>query len=51
MAWAEFTAALGVFLLSHAVPVRPPVQPWLVGLLGQRGFTIAYSSLSLAVLV
>lgn len=50
MAWAEFTAALGVFLLSHAVPVRPPVKPWLVGLLGQRGFTIVYSLLSLAVL-
>lgn len=50
MEWAEFTAALGVFLLSHAVPVRPPVKPWLVGLLGQRGFTIVYSLLSLAVL-
>lgn len=50
MVWAEFTPALGVFLLSHAVPVRPPVKPWLVGLLGQRGFTMAYSLLSLAVL-
>lgn len=50
MVWAEFTAALGVFLLSHAVPVRPPVKPWLVGLLGQRGFTMAYSLLSFAVL-
>ena len=50
MDWAEFAAALGVFLLSHAVPVRPPVKPWLVGLLGQRGFTVAYSLLSLAVL-
>lgn len=50
MGWTEFAAALGTFLLSHAVPVRPPVKPWLVGLLGQRGFTIAYSLLSLAVL-
>lgn len=50
MEWAEFTAALGVFLLSHAVPVRPPVKPWLVGRLGQRGFTLGYSLLSLAVL-
>lgn len=50
MAWAEFAAALGVFLLSHAVPVRPPVKPVMVSLLGQRGFTIAYSLLSLAVL-
>lgn len=50
MGWTEFAAALGVFLLSHAVPVRPPVKPWLVGLLGQRGFTLSYSLLSLAVL-
>lgn len=50
MGWTEFAAALGTFLLSHAVPVRPPAKPWLVGLLGQRGFTIAYSLLSLAVL-
>ena len=50
MAWTEFIAALGVFLLSHAVPVRAPVKPWLVGLVGQRGFTIAYSLLSLALL-
>lgn len=50
MEWGEFTAALGVFLLSHALPVRPPVKPWLVGLLGQRGFTFVYSLLSLAVL-
>ncbi len=50
MGWPEFAAALGVFLVSHAVPVRPPVKPWLVGLLGQRGFTLGYSLLSLAVL-
>jgi uncharacterized membrane protein len=50
MGWAEFTAALGVFLLSHAVPVRAPVKPWLTVLLGRRGFTIAYSVLSLVVL-
>lgn len=50
MGWTEFAAALGTFLLSHSVPVRAPVKPWLVGLVGQRGFTIAYSLLSLAVL-
>ena len=27
MAWTEFIAALGVFLLSHAVPVRAPDLP------------------------
>lgn len=48
--WAEFAAAFAAFLLSHAVPVRPPVRPWLVARLGARGFGIAYSVLSLALL-
>ncbi len=48
--WAEFAAALVLFLLSHAVPVRPPVRPWLVARLGARGYFIAYSLLSLALL-
>ena len=39
-----------VFFLTHSVPVRPPVKPWLVERLGQGGFTLAYSALSLAVL-
>jgi hypothetical protein len=30
MEWAEFAAAMGTFLLSHAIPVRPPLKPWLV---------------------
>lgn len=50
MGWAEFVAALGGFFLSHAVPVRPPVRPWLVARLGQTGFTLAYSVLSFAAL-
>ncbi|MCE8547073.1 NnrU family protein [Ruegeria pomeroyi] len=48
--WAEFAAALAVFLLSHVIPVRPPVRPWLVARLGARGFGIAYSLFSIAVL-
>ena len=50
MAWAEFGTALVIFLLSHSLPVRPPVRPWLVERLGRRGFTIAYSIVSLAIL-
>ena len=50
-AWTEFAAAWAVFLLSHAVPVRPPVKPWLVARIGAPGFGLAYSALSLAVLV
>ncbi|MCU9840117.1 NnrU family protein [Ruegeria sp. WL0004] len=48
--WGAFAAALAVFLLSHAIPVRPPVRPWLVARLGLRGYLVAYSLLSLAVL-
>lgn len=50
MGWLEFTAALLLFLASHAIPVRPPVRPWLVNRLGLRGYIIAYSVLSLAIL-
>lgn len=50
MGWVEFAAAYTAFFLSHAIPVRPPVRPWLQARLGRAGFTAAYSALSLAVL-
>jgi len=50
MGWVEFAAAYTVFFLSHSVPVRPPVQPWLQARLGRAGFTAAYSALSICVL-
>lgn len=50
MGWAEFVAVMSAFLLLHAVPVRPPIKPWLVARLSQSGFTIAYSLMSLIVL-
>lgn len=50
MGWLEFAAAYGTFFLSHSVPLRPPVRPWLQAWLGRAGFTLAYSLLSLAVL-
>ena len=49
--WLEFIAALAVFMLSHMIPVRPPVRPWLIARLGVRGYFAAYSVLSIAVLV
>lgn len=49
--WGEFTAAMAVFLLSHAIPVRPPVRPFLVRTLGLKPYLILYSALSIAVLV
>ncbi|MCC5970381.1 MAG: NnrU family protein [Pararhodobacter sp.] len=50
-AWAEFVAVLGVFFLSHALPVRPAIKGPIVARLGARGFTMGYSLLSLAVLI
>jgi uncharacterized membrane protein len=50
MEWSEFALAYGAFFLSHSIPVRPPVRPWLQRRLGEGGFTLAYSVLSLGVL-
>jgi len=50
MGWFEFALAYVVFFLSHSLPVRPPLKPWLQARLGASGFTLAYSALSLAVL-
>lgn len=51
MGWIEFSLAMMVFLLSHALPVRPPIKPWLVARLGVRGFTLAYSAASIVILI
>ena len=48
--WGEFAAAILFFLLSHSIPVRPPVKAKLVAWLGGTGFTIAYSALSIGAL-
>jgi len=50
MGWTEFATAFVVFFVSHSLPVRPPLRPALQAALGPRGFTLAYSALSLAVL-
>ncbi|SFD09405.1 NnrU family protein [Tropicimonas isoalkanivorans] len=49
-AWIEFAAAFAVFLVSHSLPVRPGVKARLVARMGARGFTLAYSLVSLAAL-
>lgn len=51
MGWLEFAAAYVAFFVTHSLPVRPPLRPMLQAALGPRGFTLAYSVLSLAVLV
>jgi uncharacterized membrane protein len=48
--WLEFAAAYAAFFITHSVPVRPPLRSLLQTALGQRGFTLAYSALSLVAL-
>ncbi|MCX7560186.1 NnrU family protein [Sulfitobacter sp. F26204] len=48
--WIDFAAVLAAFFLSHSIPVRPRIRHLLVRALGERGFTIVYSLLSLGML-
>lgn len=48
--WGEFALSFAVFLLSHAVPARPAVRRRLTDLLGERGYLVGYSLVSIAVL-
>ena len=50
MGWTEYALAFAAFFLTHSLPIRPPLRPWLVARLGRQGFALAYSALSLAVL-
>ncbi len=50
MGWGGFALAFGMFMLSHSLPVRPPIKQRLVVWLGPRGFLIGYSALSVLVL-
>ena len=51
MGWGEFAAAYIAFFLSHALPNRPPARPWLEASMGRAGFTLAYSALSVVILI
>lgn len=48
--WGLYAAAWAAFLLSHALPVRPPVRARLVARLGPRGYALAYSAVSVLAL-
>jgi uncharacterized membrane protein len=48
--WGEAAAAWSVFLLSHMLPARPWLRRKLVAACGERGFLVAYSLASVAVL-
>ncbi|MEJ1936993.1 NnrU family protein [Nostoc sp. NIES-2111] len=46
----SFLLALAAFLVAHLLPAWPPVRARLVALLGRRGYLVAYSLVSLALL-
>ncbi|MGC9419884.1 MAG: NnrU family protein [Rhodovulum sp.] len=48
--WGELALAFAAFLGSHALPVQPPVKARLTAVLGPRGYLLAYSALSVAML-
>lgn len=48
--WWQPGLALALFLLAHRWPTRPGVRAALVRRLGERGFTVLYSLLSLILL-
>ncbi|MFZ1471019.1 MAG: NnrU family protein [Paracoccaceae bacterium] len=50
MAWLEFIAVMALFLLSHRLPAMLGVKGWLERHLGRRGYTVAFSILSLGLL-
>lgn len=50
MGWLEFLLAFAAFFASHALPVRPAIKAQIVSRIGARGFSLAYSALSVAVL-
>jgi uncharacterized membrane protein len=47
----EFIAAIGIFLLAHMIPPTPAIRQFLIGHLGRRAYIVAYSMLSLALIV
>jgi uncharacterized membrane protein len=45
-----FALAFVVFIVAHTLPTRPPIRTRLVARLGERGFQLAYSTVSIALL-
>jgi uncharacterized membrane protein len=50
MSWTGFAAIFAVFFLTHSIPLRPRIKGVMVKRLGARGFGLAYSAVSLAML-
>lgn len=50
ISWPTFAAVFGAFFVTHSIPVRPAIKAHLQRVLGQTGFTMCYSALSLVML-
>ncbi|MEM7057978.1 MAG: NnrU family protein [Pseudomonadota bacterium] len=48
--WGEFGLALGLFFVTHIVPLRPSVRTPVTAKIGALSFGLGYSILSIAVL-
>jgi uncharacterized membrane protein len=48
--WAEFAGVFALFFATHSIPVRPAIKLRITARIGERGFGIGYSILSLAML-
>ena len=49
--WTEFVIAYAVFLAAHRIPMMPRLKGAAQAVLGKTGFLLAYSALSLLLLV
>jgi len=48
---AEFVLAIAVFIASHLIPAIQPLRDGLVKIIGERGFLILFSILSVAIII
>lgn len=50
MSWVTFAAIFVLFFLTHSIPIQPAVKSRVMDSIGNRGFGLGYSALSLAML-
>lgn len=50
MDWIELALAMGLFMVSHRLPAAFGLKARIIGVLGARGYTVAFSVFSLALL-
>lgn len=50
MTWAGFAGIFVLFFATHSIPVRPPIKSRTTAMIGDRGFAVSYSILSIAML-